>query len=169
VNPNDNVHVNVHDLIRENRKRLRLTPNVLAHTILNIQKIIARRQRYSIVSIFVRCNPRDFFLFVLPQDDQWVISVRFRSNLWARHFIGPISIVQKLIPILGISILAVVVAKAQDPAKVDSAHYEMILNNQHVRVLDVHHKPGEKSPMHSRPLAVDSSDWLSPIRMCSQA
>jgi beta-alanine degradation protein BauB len=41
--------------------------------------------------------------------------------------------------------------KAQDPAKVDSAHYEVILNNQHVRVLDVHHKPGEKSPMHSHP------------------
>jgi hypothetical protein len=49
---------------------------------------------------------------------------------------------QKLIPIFGISILAVVVAKAQDPAKVDSAHYKVILDNQHVRVLNVHHKPG---------------------------
>ena len=58
---------------------------------------------------------------------------------------------QKLIPIFSFSILAVVVAKAQDPAKVDPAHYKVILNNEHVRVLDVHHKPGEKSPMHSHP------------------
>jgi hypothetical protein len=41
--------------------------------------------------------------------------------------------------------------EAQDPVKVDSAHYEVIWNNQHVRVLDVHHKAGEKSPMHSHP------------------
>ena len=58
---------------------------------------------------------------------------------------------KKLIPIVGMSILVVVVAKAQDPAKVDSAHYKVILNNQRVRVLDVHHKPGEKSPLHSHP------------------
>jgi quercetin dioxygenase-like cupin family protein len=55
----------------------------------------------------------------------------------------------KFIPIICISIVAV--AKAQDPAKVDPAHYKVILNNSQVRILDVHHKPGEKAPMHSHP------------------
>jgi quercetin dioxygenase-like cupin family protein len=61
------------------------------------------------------------------------------------------SIMKKLIPIVGMSILAVVVAKAQDPAKVDPAHYKVIFNNPQVRILDVHLKPGEKTPMHSHP------------------
>ena len=74
---------------------------------------------------------------------------------------------KKLIPIVGMSILAVVVAKAQDPAKVDSAHYKVILNNQHVRVLDVHHKPGEKSPMHSHPNHVVYSFTDSTVRFTS--
>ena len=58
---------------------------------------------------------------------------------------------KRLIPIVGISILAVVAAKAQDAAKVDSEHYKVLLDNEYVRVLDVHHKPGEKSPKHSHP------------------
>ena len=56
---------------------------------------------------------------------------------------------KRLIPIVGVSILAVTAAKAQDAAKVDSEHYKVLLDNEYVRVLDVHHKPGEKSPMHS--------------------
>jgi mannose-6-phosphate isomerase-like protein (cupin superfamily) len=74
---------------------------------------------------------------------------------------------QKLIPIFGISIFAVVVTKAQDPAKVDSAHYKVILDNQHVRVLDVHHKPGEKSPMHSHPNHVVYSFMDSTVKFIS--
>ena len=58
---------------------------------------------------------------------------------------------KKLVPTVCISILALVVAKAQDPAKVDPAHYKVILNNSQVRILDAHHKPGEKTPMHSHP------------------
>jgi quercetin dioxygenase-like cupin family protein len=58
---------------------------------------------------------------------------------------------KKLIPIVGMLTLALLVAKAQDPEKVDPVHYKVILNNQYVRVLDVHHKPGEKSPVHSHP------------------
>jgi len=58
---------------------------------------------------------------------------------------------KKLIPIVGMSILAVVVAKAQDPVKVDPTHYKVILNNERVRVMDVRMKPGEKTPMHSHP------------------
>ena len=58
---------------------------------------------------------------------------------------------KKHIPIVGISILAVVAAKAQDPAKVDSEHYKVLLDNEYVRVLDVRLKPGEKTPIHSHP------------------
>jgi quercetin dioxygenase-like cupin family protein len=76
-------------------------------------------------------------------------------------------IMKKLISILGISILAVVVAKAQDPAKVDPEHYKVLLDNQYVRVLDVHHKPGEKSPMHSHPNHVVYSFTDSTVKFTS--
>jgi len=58
---------------------------------------------------------------------------------------------KKLIPLVSMSILAVVVAKAQDPAKVDPAHYKVLLDNEYVRILDVRQKPGDKSPMHWHP------------------
>ena len=57
----------------------------------------------------------------------------------------------KIIPIACLSILAVVAAKAQDPVKVDPKHYKVVLNNEHVRIMDVRIKPGEKTPMHSHP------------------
>jgi len=58
---------------------------------------------------------------------------------------------KKLTPIVGIFILGMIVAKAQDPAKVDPAHYKVIFNNPQVRILDVQLKPAEKTPMHSHP------------------
>ena len=58
---------------------------------------------------------------------------------------------KKLIPVVGMSVLALVVAKAQDPAKVDPKHYKVVFNNEYVRVLDVRLKPGEKTPIHSHP------------------
>src|SRR5229473_1749830 len=58
---------------------------------------------------------------------------------------------KKLIPIVGISILAVVVARAQDPAKVDPQHYKVLLDNEYVRIIDVRQQPGDKSPLHSHP------------------
>src|SRR5262249_18172300 len=58
---------------------------------------------------------------------------------------------KKLIPIIGMTILAVVVAKAQDPVQVDPQHYKVLLDNEYVRILDVRHKPGENAPMHSHP------------------
>ena len=42
-------------------------------------------------------------------------------------------------------------AVAQDPAKVASNVYKMLLENDRVRVLEVRAKPGEKIPMHSHP------------------
>ena len=58
---------------------------------------------------------------------------------------------KKFIPIVCMSILAVVAAKAQDPVKVDPAHFKVILDNKQVRIMDVWIKPGEKTPVHSHP------------------
>jgi quercetin dioxygenase-like cupin family protein len=74
---------------------------------------------------------------------------------------------KRLILIVGISTLAVVAAKAQDAAKVDSEHYKVLLDNEHVRVLDVHHKRGEKSPMHSHPNHVVYSFTDSRVKFTS--
>jgi quercetin dioxygenase-like cupin family protein len=74
---------------------------------------------------------------------------------------------KKLIPIVCISILALATAKTQDPAKVDPAHYKVILNNSRVRILDVRHKPGEKAPMHSHPNHVVYSFTDSTVKFTS--
>lgn len=58
---------------------------------------------------------------------------------------------KNLILILGLSVPFPVAAKGQDPAKVDPAHYKVLLNNEYVRILEVRQKPGYKSPMHSHP------------------
>jgi quercetin dioxygenase-like cupin family protein len=58
---------------------------------------------------------------------------------------------KKFIPIACMSILSFGISFAQDPVKVDPAHYKVILDNKQVRVLDVRLKPGEKTPMHSHP------------------
>jgi beta-alanine degradation protein BauB len=43
------------------------------------------------------------------------------------------------------------VAAAQDPVKVDPAHYKIVSENDQVRVLHVHYGPHQKSVMHSHP------------------
>ena len=43
---------------------------------------------------------------------------------------------------------------AQDPVKVDSKHYKVEFENEHVRVLRITYGPGEKSVMHEHPDAV---------------
>jgi len=74
----------------------------------------------------------------------------------------------KFTPIICISIAVVLTTvKAQDSAKVDPAHYKVILNNQYVRVLDVRHKPGEKSPRHSHPNHVVYSFTDSTVKFTS--
>jgi quercetin dioxygenase-like cupin family protein len=42
-------------------------------------------------------------------------------------------------------------ALAQDPVKVDSAHYKVVLENASVRVLKIDYAPGAKSIMHQHP------------------
>ena len=41
-----------------------------------------------------------------------------------------------------------------DPVKVDSKHYKVEFENEHVRVVRIKYEPGEKSVMHSHPESV---------------
>jgi quercetin dioxygenase-like cupin family protein len=43
---------------------------------------------------------------------------------------------------------------AQDAVKADSTHYSVIIENEHVRVLDIHYPPHSKGNMHSHPCSV---------------
>jgi quercetin dioxygenase-like cupin family protein len=45
-------------------------------------------------------------------------------------------------------------AFAQDPVVVDSAHYKVEFENEHVRVLRITYGPNEQSVMHSHPTGV---------------
>jgi quercetin dioxygenase-like cupin family protein len=58
--------------------------------------------------------------------------------------------------IILISLLAVLstTAHAQDPVKTSPQYYKVLLENDQVRVLEYHLKPGEKEPMHSHPAGV---------------
>ncbi|HKV28427.1 MAG TPA: hypothetical protein VJN90_09180 [Candidatus Acidoferrales bacterium] len=47
--------------------------------------------------------------------------------------------------------LAATQARAQDPVKVAPTHFKVLLENDHVRVLDFRCKAGDKIPMHSHP------------------
>jgi quercetin dioxygenase-like cupin family protein len=85
-----------------------------------------------------------------------LVKIRFDENEGGRTSARlpnqkEIIIMKKLIAVVVVSILAMVVAKAQDPAKVDPQHYKVLLNNEYVRILDVRQQPGAKSPMHSHP------------------
>src|SRR5437763_9636199 len=54
------------------------------------------------------------------------------------------------------SLLAVfcTTAHAQDPVKASPKHYNVLLENDQVRVLEYRLKAGEKEPMHSHPAGV---------------
>ena len=56
-------------------------------------------------------------------------------------------------PLLAALLLAAAAA-AQDPVKVDAKHYQVVTDNEHVRVLRITYGPGEKSVMHEHPNAV---------------
>jgi beta-alanine degradation protein BauB len=43
---------------------------------------------------------------------------------------------------------------AQDPVKVDAAHYKVELQNAHMRVLRIRYGPRERSVMHGHPASV---------------
>jgi quercetin dioxygenase-like cupin family protein len=58
--------------------------------------------------------------------------------------------------VIFMSLLAILctTAHAQDPVKTSPKYYKVLLENEQVRVLEYHLKPGEKEPMHSHPAGV---------------
>jgi len=56
-----------------------------------------------------------------------------------------------LLVVFGLSVLPVL---AQDPVKVDAKHYQVVFENDQVRVLRITYGPGEKSVMHDHPASV---------------
>lgn len=52
---------------------------------------------------------------------------------------------------LGVSLATVVAQQVKDSTVVDPDVHKVILENEHVRVLDARIAPGWKSPMHSHP------------------
>ncbi len=54
----------------------------------------------------------------------------------------------------GVASLALPAGGAQDPAKLAPEMYKVVLENDHVRVIDYHLKPGEREPMHSHPKGI---------------
>lgn len=75
-----NSHIDTDSLVRNNRKWLRLCAYVPARPPLRDENIIAWRQHSAIISVRVRSNPRDFFLSVPAQDEQWIISIVCRRD-----------------------------------------------------------------------------------------
>jgi len=53
-----------------------------------------------------------------------------------------------------LSLIAAVRAQAQDVAKVSPETHRVLLENERVRVLDVHFKVGEMVPTHSHPAGI---------------
>ena len=58
------------------------------------------------------------------------------------------TILSLILAVLGIA------AHAQDPVKTSPQLYKVLLENDQVRVIEWHLKPGEKDPMHSHPPGV---------------
>ncbi len=50
--------------------------------------------------------------------------------------------------------LAASPALAQDPVEVDSQHYKLVFENEHVRVIRITYGPNEESVMHYHPAGV---------------
>jgi len=58
------------------------------------------------------------------------------------------------LPLILMTFLAIERSMAQDPLEVAPEHYRVMLENEHVRVLEVKIKPGEKQAMHTHPATV---------------
>ena len=57
-------------------------------------------------------------------------------------------------PLIVITVFAIKATFAQDAVKVAPEHYTVLLENDHVRVLEVKIKPGETEAMHTHPATV---------------
>jgi quercetin dioxygenase-like cupin family protein len=57
----------------------------------------------------------------------------------------------RILPLLLFLSATSIIVSAQDPIKVDPAHYHVLFENAHMRVLEYRAKPGDAAPMHSHP------------------
>ncbi len=64
--------------------------------------------------------------------------------------------------------LAVNLATAQDPTKVEPKHYKLDFENDRVQVLNVHYGPHEKSEMHEHPGGVSVAVTAGHLRFTDQ-
>jgi quercetin dioxygenase-like cupin family protein len=64
--------------------------------------------------------------------------------------------------------LAVNVAAAQDPTKVEPKHYKLDFENDRVQVVNVHYGPHEKSEMHEHPGGVSVAVTGGHLRFTDQ-
>lgn len=69
----------------------------------------------------------------------------------------------------GLVLATASVARAQDPARVDAKHYQVLIDNARTRVFHVVVGPGEKVPMHEHPDAIMIPLTVPPTRDGSQA
>src|SRR5262245_18754762 len=60
----------------------------------------------------------------------------------------------RLLTALSLAAMWQVSAAAQDPVKVDAAHYKVLVDNPSVRVLKISYPAGAKSTMHQHPDSV---------------
>lgn len=60
----------------------------------------------------------------------------------------------RALPVLAVLLFSSATALAQDPVKVDPAHYKVVLENASVRVLRISYPVGDKSQMHHHPDAI---------------
>jgi quercetin dioxygenase-like cupin family protein len=65
--------------------------------------------------------------------------------------------------------LAVSLAAAQDPTKVEPKHYKLQFENERVQVVSVHYGPHEKSEMHDHPGGVSVSVTGGHLRFTDQS
>jgi quercetin dioxygenase-like cupin family protein len=61
---------------------------------------------------------------------------------------------RRVVVLGGVLCLLAAAAMAQDPVKIDPAHYRVEFENARVRVLHIQYGPHEKSVMHRHPSAV---------------
>jgi quercetin dioxygenase-like cupin family protein len=61
---------------------------------------------------------------------------------------------RRIVLLMAFGLACASVASAQDPVKVDQKHYELVSENDQVRILRIHYGPKEKSVMHEHPNSV---------------
>ena len=69
----------------------------------------------------------------------------------------------KLMCTASVMLIGTAALLAQDPVKIDAAHYKVVLDNASVRVLHVSYPVGAKSPMHQHPDSIAIA--LSPSKV----